>query len=39
MRKSPSFTRMASMDNEKINEIGALLSDLSARTDALRGYL
>ncbi|WP_348751630.1 peptide chain release factor 2 [uncultured Aquincola sp.] len=27
------------MDNEKINEIGALLSDLSARTDALRGYL
>ena len=28
-----------SMDIERINQIGALLADLSARTDALRGYL
>jgi hypothetical protein len=27
------------MDIEHINQIGNLLADLSARTDALRGYL
>jgi len=27
------------MDNEHINLIGTRLADLSARTDALRGYL
>jgi hypothetical protein len=27
------------MDNEHINQIGNRLADLSARTDALRGYL
>jgi len=27
------------MDNEHINQIGSQLSDLAARTDALRGYL
>jgi len=27
------------MDNEQINQIGSRLSDLAARTDALRGYL
>jgi hypothetical protein len=27
------------MDIEHINAIGGLLADLSARTDALRGYL
>jgi len=27
------------MDNEHINQIGSRLSDLAARTDALRGYL
>ncbi len=27
------------MDNEQINAIGALLADLSARTEQLRGYL
>jgi len=27
------------MDIERINQIGSLLADLSARTDALRGYL
>lgn len=27
------------MDIEQINAIGTLLSDLQARTDALRGYL
>lgn len=33
----PSDT--APMDNEQINLIGTRLTDLSARTDALRGYL
>jgi hypothetical protein len=28
-----------SMDVEHINSIGALLADLSARTEQLRGYL
>jgi hypothetical protein len=27
------------MDIEGINQIGGLLADLTARTDALRGYL
>jgi len=27
------------MDIERINQIGTLLADLTARTDALRGYL
>jgi len=27
------------MDIERINLIGGLLADLTARTDALRGYL
>jgi hypothetical protein len=31
--------RDPSMDIEHINAIGSLLADLSARTDALRGYL
>ncbi len=29
----------APMDTEQINAIGTLLADLSARTQALRGYL
>jgi hypothetical protein len=33
-------TEVASlMDIERINSIGSTLADLSARTDALRGYL
>jgi hypothetical protein len=28
-----------SMDIERINQIGSLLADLAARTEALRGYL
>jgi hypothetical protein len=27
------------MDIERINQLGSLLADLTARTDALRGYL
>jgi hypothetical protein len=27
------------MDIERINQIGTMLADLSARTEALRGYL
>jgi hypothetical protein len=27
------------MDIERINQIGATLADLAARTEALRGYL
>jgi len=27
------------MDIERTNQIGSLLADLTARTDALRGYL
>jgi len=27
------------MDIERINQIGTLLTDLAARTEALRGYL
>ncbi len=29
----------AVMDIERINQIGSLLTDLAARTEALRGYL
>jgi hypothetical protein len=40
MRKSPIAPSTSSpMDNEQINQIGNKLADLSARTDALRGYL
>jgi hypothetical protein len=43
MRKllfAPSIRSISSpMDNEQINQIGNKLADLSARTDALRGYL
>ena len=31
--------RTFAMDIERINQIGAALADLSARTAALRGYL
>jgi hypothetical protein len=30
---------LAIMDIERINQIGATLADLAARTEALRGYL
>jgi hypothetical protein len=36
-RTSPCQNR--AMDIERINQIGSLLADLTARTDALRGYL
>jgi hypothetical protein len=40
MRKSAAVLPAASaMDNEHINLIGTRLADLTARTDALRGYL
>lgn len=32
-------TRNSDMDIERINQIGATLADLAARTEALRGYL
>jgi len=35
----PLLTRVPVMDIEHINQIGNSLADLSARTDALRGYL
>ena len=38
MRKCAPFKRK-SMDIERINSIGTLLADLSARTQQLRGYL
>jgi hypothetical protein len=31
--------KIGRMDIERINQIGSLLADLTARTDALRGYL
>jgi hypothetical protein len=37
--KSPSFQKDQNMDAEHINQIGAQLADLAARTQALRGYL
>jgi hypothetical protein len=39
MQKSHSFEPAAVMDIEHINQIGNSLADLTARTDALRGYL
>jgi hypothetical protein len=33
------LTRITNMEAERINLIGLTLADLSARTDALRGYL
>jgi len=40
MRKSQAVPHHEPvMDNEQINLIGTRLADLSARTDALRGYL
>ena len=41
MRKSRPLhcTTKRSMDIERINAIGTLLADLTARTAALRGYL
>jgi hypothetical protein len=35
----PSKITSAVMDIERINQIGTLLTDLAARTEALRGYL
>jgi hypothetical protein len=34
-----AHARISGMDIERINQIGTLLADLTARTDALRGYL
>jgi hypothetical protein len=41
MRKSKvtKASGLNTMDIERINSIGNTLADLSARTDALRGYL
>jgi hypothetical protein len=39
MRKWPVTASGSAMDNEHINQIGSQLSDLAARTGALRGYL
>jgi hypothetical protein len=40
MRKFPLIEEQDfAMDIERINGIGNLLADLTARTDALRGYL
>jgi hypothetical protein len=41
MRQSAPFEkcRVHDMDIERINQIGATLADLAARTEALRGYL
>ncbi|MDP9900060.1 hypothetical protein J2W36_002311 [Variovorax ginsengisoli] len=35
----PEHSQDTPMDAEQINQIGALLADLSARTLELRGYL
>jgi hypothetical protein len=39
--ENPAFARLPDtpMDIERINAIGALLADLSQRTEQLRGYL
>jgi len=37
--ENPRFTRIFAMEAERINLIGGKLADLSARTEALRGYL
>ena len=40
MQKSRALLQaVPTMDIEHINQIGNMLADLSARTDALRGYL
>jgi hypothetical protein len=39
MRKCAPSLEALHMDNERINQIGTSLADLSARTDALRRYL
>jgi len=39
MRKCPAALHNEAMDIERVNAIGNLLADLSARTAALRGYL
>ncbi len=41
MRKSQADLKdgLIAMDIERINQIGTLLADLTARTAALRGYL
>jgi hypothetical protein len=41
MRQSSPFGNCSvhDMDIERINQIGATLADLAARTEALRGYL
>jgi hypothetical protein len=41
LRENPAFASSTTtfMDIEHINQIGNTLADLSARTDALRGYL
>jgi hypothetical protein len=36
---TPTRNSTRAMDIERINQIGGLLADLTARTDALRGYL
>jgi hypothetical protein len=36
---APSKIQVGSMDIERINQIGTLLTDLASRTEALRGYL
>jgi hypothetical protein len=37
--ENPALFRTTTMDAERINLIGTQLADLSARTQALRGYL
>jgi hypothetical protein len=39
MRKCVAALHNETMDIERVNAIGTLLADLSARTAALRGYL
>ena len=41
LRENPRFAKNQAtvMDIEHINQIGNSLADLTARTDALRGYL
>jgi hypothetical protein len=39
MPRSLRSRRIATMDIERINDIGKLLADLTARTEALRRYL
>lgn len=39
MRESRLLDKNARMDIERINSIGTLLADLTARTEQLRGYL